>query len=353
MSKLNNIYNAWITLNRVCNLRCNWCYAKHTHYDKADDIPLNQAFHIINMLSELNIPHISLIGGEPTLYPELLQVIKYAKEHNITCGIITNGIKLADESFLVDLKEFGLQNVSLSLKGYSKENFNYLTGIDGYNIALNAIRNLAKNDVPFSVSMVIDRYNSKNFLSGIYDAVKQGATNFYLSFEFDFSVLNNNYSNFCFNDIFKMVEDFCDKYTELCKITNDNFVFHQTLPICIWEEDIIKEMQTKSQIHSSCQLLQKSGIVFDTKGNIIPCNALYQYTLGKYNEDFFDSCSLKKHLSSTDVCEFYKKISTLPSKMCVDCKNWSVCGGGCISNWINFDFETLIKKYHEYKSKLI
>ena len=147
-----------------------------------------------------------------------------------------------------------------------------------------------------------------------------------------------------------MIDDFCDNYEELCRITKGNFVLHQTFPICIWKDSIIRNMQKNNQIYSSCQLLQKSGIIFDTNGNLIPCNALYDFVIGEYGKDFENSDSLQEYLNSNDICDFYKKISTYPSEECIDCRNWDVCGGGCISNWLNYDFETLIAKFNEYNN---
>lgn len=165
---------AWMTLNRKCNLRCDWCYAKSTNYDNFADMTIDKAYHIIDMLCKLNIHHISLIGGEPTLYCDLINVIEYAKKHNVSCGIITNGIKLANQDFLSELKNAGLHNVNLSLKGYSRENFKDSTGFDRYQQSLDAIKNLKNSNIPFSVSMVINPNNSKYFLSGVSDAIKKG-----------------------------------------------------------------------------------------------------------------------------------------------------------------------------------
>lgn len=343
--------NVWLTVNRQCNLRCSWCYARHTNFSMQDDMPLEKAFSLIDMASDLHITHISLIGGEPTLYNNLIDIIKYAKKKNINCGLITNGIKLSDKEYLSNLKQAGLSSVGVSLKGYSAESFKQLTGSDKYALSIKAIENLSNNEIPFTVSMVIDHKNYSSFLKGISDAKQAGASLFYLSFEFDFSLRDFDFADdYDFSIIFKMIDTFINKYDELCKITDDKFILHQTFPLCIWDAHIIKKMCDNHQLYTSCQLLQKSGIIFDTKGNLIPCNALYDYVLGEHGSDFVDSKSLKHFLDSDYVHDFYKEVLRAPSDICAKCDKWDVCGGGCISNWLHYDFDTLISKYNEYKA---
>ena len=69
--------NCWLTLNHACNLNCKWCYAKDTGYLKSDDMSLDMAYDIIDICHDLSINHITLIGGEPTIYPHLFDVIDY------------------------------------------------------------------------------------------------------------------------------------------------------------------------------------------------------------------------------------------------------------------------------------
>lgn len=38
-----NLTGMWLTVNRFCNFRCPWCYAKSTKYNKNGDMPLELA----------------------------------------------------------------------------------------------------------------------------------------------------------------------------------------------------------------------------------------------------------------------------------------------------------------------
>ena len=39
----------WLNINRCCNLRCEWCYAKNTGFDPYSNISLDDAKKTINL----------------------------------------------------------------------------------------------------------------------------------------------------------------------------------------------------------------------------------------------------------------------------------------------------------------
>ncbi len=50
-----NYTKGWMTLNRSCNLRCNYCYAKNTGYKASDNLDLGLAKQIIDIFSDLKV----------------------------------------------------------------------------------------------------------------------------------------------------------------------------------------------------------------------------------------------------------------------------------------------------------
>ena len=345
------IHSCWLTLNRDCNLRCRWCYAKGTGYKKTSNMPEETAFRLLDMAGELGIRHVSLIGGEPTVYEPLGRVVVHATSLGIACGLITNGVRLSDPAYLEALRSDGLSAVGLSLKGYSPENFARITGVRKYHDALQGIRHLSDTEIPYSVSMVLDSENIGCFLPGVRDAVKAGAERFYFSFEFDFdfsSSSTENDTDFDFEKhVFRLIDGFCACYEELCALTEGKFILHQTFPLCVWDQNILMAMKSRYQIQTSCQLLQRSGLVFDTNGDILLCNAMYDYPVGHLDVDFSNGEELKQFLAQDQIGEIYDRLAAVPSKRCLDCPQWSFCGGGCVSNWSHYDLETLLARFQE------
>ena len=94
-----NIDYARISLTDKCNLRCVYCMPEDKVYENNlinDTLSFNDYKFIINGLSQVGIKKIKFTGGEPLLYPHLIELIKYAHyECNIDdISITTNGIGL-------------------------------------------------------------------------------------------------------------------------------------------------------------------------------------------------------------------------------------------------------------------
>jgi hypothetical protein len=62
------------------------------------------------------IPHIIFTGGEATLREDLPELIAHAEKNGQVCGLLTDGIKLADQKYLERLLQTGLDHVMLILQ---------------------------------------------------------------------------------------------------------------------------------------------------------------------------------------------------------------------------------------------
>ncbi len=60
-------------------------------------------------------PIISLFGGEPFLYPDILPLIARSSSRGLTCTVITNGGRL--EALARDLVELGIDSIAISIDG--------------------------------------------------------------------------------------------------------------------------------------------------------------------------------------------------------------------------------------------
>ena len=63
----------------------------------------------------LGIPHIILTGGEPTLRDDLPQLIAHTEANGQVVGLLSDGLKLADNQYLQELLQTGLDHLMLSL----------------------------------------------------------------------------------------------------------------------------------------------------------------------------------------------------------------------------------------------
>ncbi len=337
-----NFFAAWLTLNRACNLRCKWCYARETGFEKKDEMPLPLAKGIIDLCAEGGIPSIILIGGEPTVYPHVLDVIRYATKKGIRTTLVTNGLLLADKERLKSYVKAGLSKVSLSLKAHSAEAYRALTELDAFDTALCAIALLAEMGVKFSVSTVLTGENMPEFIEGLKKAKKKGASSFGLSFCYNVCMGEGANEHLKKNNPYRLAEAFEACYPALkAALGNAHFSLEQGLPQCVWREGFIEELQRDRHVHSICQLMSGTGLLFDTEGYLIPCNALYTMRYGKFGEDFSDFESLLAHRQTPDVVNLFRLLQGVPDETCLSCTKAATCGGGCVTNWTNYSFEEL------------
>ena len=76
----------------TCNLHCLYCYNENHDYVK----PISTVKSEIDFAaSQRNLESVSILGGEPTLYPQLSELISYIKNKGLICQVLTNGIMLA------------------------------------------------------------------------------------------------------------------------------------------------------------------------------------------------------------------------------------------------------------------
>ena len=71
---------------------------------------------ILDKAWQAGIPHIVFTGGEATLRDDLPHLIAYAEKNGQVCGLLTDGLKLADKEYLELLLQTGLDHVMLILQ---------------------------------------------------------------------------------------------------------------------------------------------------------------------------------------------------------------------------------------------
>lgn len=339
---MNYIEYAWLTLNRQCNLRCKWCYAKGKNFAADQEMNRDLYRQLVQFLKELGIKEIALTGGEPTCHSQLSDLVLYAKENNFALWLITNGVKFADSLYLNELINAGVTGINFSLKGWSEQSYIDNTGTDVFSDVVKALKNVCDSGVKYKVSFVISDENIAHLMEAVNLAINCGAKEFYFSIEHDFSNLDGKSVEYDINKISKIIDGFSECYEELDEVTNCNFVFHQSFPLCLWNNDIIQQLTEKKQIYTSCSLLQRSGLVFETDGSLLPCNVIHQLSLGKFGHDFCNRDSFYAFWNSDKITSIYNVFRKLPSLHCDKCDEALQCGGGCISNWYHFSYDELL-----------
>ncbi len=93
-----------------CNCRCVMC---DMHRKKPEAISLQDAERVLDFLARNNFIAIYITGGEPSLHPDLTDIVRYARSLGIVSTMTTNGT--ADPDLVNELKEAGLYLLTVSL----------------------------------------------------------------------------------------------------------------------------------------------------------------------------------------------------------------------------------------------
>ena len=132
---------------RKCNLSCGYC----NEFDKTSSpVPLEILKTRAKKLKELGAFSICLTGGEPTLHPDLPELIRYCR-HDLKflkTVMITNGFFL-NEKWITDLNEAGLQDMQISIDGV-KPNDTTVKVLDSLRKRLGYLKEFAKFNVVVS-----------------------------------------------------------------------------------------------------------------------------------------------------------------------------------------------------------
>ena len=344
----------WLTLNRVCNLRCPWCYARDTHYSQENTMDFETAKKIIDILVEANVRKVILIGGEPTLYPDIFKVLDYCYEKNLNTTIATNGVVFANKDILQQYKDHHVTKISMSIKAFNDHDYEQYTGLNSFSKVLEAVKNLVELDMNFALSTVISSYSIDNLLEGLIMLKNAGAPKINMSFCYNYDEDGSSieeYKNSICGNPYILAHKYQSIYFNLKKAMGDcKFILSQTLPCCVWDPNFLALMIKDKTIAKPCQLVCGTGLLFDTQANLIPCNAMYPIKLGTLGKDFNDFNSLKAHLATEDVTKQYNILRGVSDPKCLQCNLRNFCGGGCSNFWTNFNMQDLENFKKEYEA---
>jgi Predicted Fe-S oxidoreductases len=100
------------------------------------------------------IPHITFTGGEATLRDDLSELIAHAEGIGQVCGLLTDGLKLADKKYLDLLLQTGLDHILFILQPDNKESWT-------------ALETIMLEDIFVTVHLTLNRDNAKNAKQGL------------------------------------------------------------------------------------------------------------------------------------------------------------------------------------------
>ena len=160
-----------IELTNLCNYSCGFCVQglkpKDEYYRKKKILEKEVVFDLMEHCRKIGVKSVQFNGqDEPTLYPDLIKVLKYASNLGFDDIFFnTNGSKLNKE-YAADLIESGLTKLQISIDAFSKETYFKVRKKRNYEqivkniLSLVESREKKKKQLPLiRVSFVVNEFN--------------------------------------------------------------------------------------------------------------------------------------------------------------------------------------------------
>lgn len=124
---------------------------------------------ILSKAWKIGIPHVIFTGGEPTLRPDVINLIETAESFGMVTGLSTDGLRFADNDFLNQVLNSGLDHLLITFSPDVPESWA-------------AIKNLTPQDIHTTVHLTIDQTPEENYVDIFNQLQEIGVENISLSY---------------------------------------------------------------------------------------------------------------------------------------------------------------------------
>jgi len=171
----------------ICNWKCSFCHNYNLNDNNSIDFQKDILPKLIDRKEFIN--HIIISGGECTLYPKLIDIIKQLKGNGFVVGIHTNG---SNPTFLKEVIPL-IKFVGMDIKT-SKSKYNLITQTDvDYNYIIKSIELIVKSGINYDFrTTVYPKYVDLNDCLEIANLLCQFKANKYVLQQYDNRFINDN-----------------------------------------------------------------------------------------------------------------------------------------------------------------
>lgn len=151
-----------VWLGQTCNLRCRFCYfidriASKDHLEHPF-MSLEKAQTICRTLVDYyGNTAVDLQGGEPTIHPQILELVAYCCNINLAPTLITNALVLDNKERCKRFQDAGLADFLISVQGIGSVHDD-MVGVKGaHERQMKALSNLQALGIPFRFNCVMSK----------------------------------------------------------------------------------------------------------------------------------------------------------------------------------------------------
>jgi len=300
-----------LALTFRCQNNCVHCYAGGPH--ETTELTTEQWKGVIDRLHQIGVFILTFTGGEPTLREDLPELLLYGQNKGIVTGLITNGRKLKDKTYVGALEKTGLDFIQVTLESHKPKIHDLMTATKGsWKETVAGIKNIIPTQIYATTNTTLSRHNASDFLETLDFLKKLGVAAFGCN-----SLIYSGKANAISEEFVLPLETLNELLPKVHDKANQlglKFLWYTPTQYCRFDP-----VQLGLGV-KSCTAA-KINMCVGPNGDVYPCQSYFE-SLGNILKDDW-----KKIWNHPLAVRIRKREYVEPK--CKDCPQLQICGGGC------------------------
>jgi radical SAM protein with 4Fe4S-binding SPASM domain len=302
-------YRMDLAITYRCNNDCAHCYNERPR--ARQELTTAEWKTVLDRLWDIGIPHIVFTGGEPTLRPDLPELIAHAQKLGQITGINTNGRKLLNQGFVQQLVDAGLDHVQITLESHLADIHDAMVSSPGaWQETTAGIKNVLDTKLFVMTNTTLLKANSPYILETLQFLSQIGIPTIGLNaliYSGHGKDVGTGLAESTLPSLLEKARRFTDQH-------NQRLIWYTPTQYCHFDP-----LQMDLGVKGCTAALYNMCIEPD--GSAIPCQSYYQ-SLGNILKDPWD------RIWNHELAISLRERRNLP-QACLACSIVQECGGGC------------------------
>ena len=340
---IERIQNIWMAITYACNNKCSWCYAASddptNHHKKME---LGAFKDYLSLFSGLSLDGLIFIGGEPTVHPQLSEMVSYAKSQSLRTGMVTNGRRLRNPDYCKTLQDAGLDHLTISIESADEAQHDYAVGVKGaFRDTIKGIENVLKTPLYMLTETTLSKKNADNIEELVDFLANLGMT------KLGFNICTPCVSRIATSEDTLSPSEGIAALTRVYARAKERKISIESitpLPICLFDPELFAELNGAKSLHKTCYVFYGTNTVVDYNGDILPCVHFSGYPIMNLHKEgrvlTKEEFIAAYNDPSQKPAKFREELWKYPSQKCAGCDTWGKsCIGGCPMFWFKYNPE--------------
>ena len=286
-------HGMYIYLTNRCNQRCHHCYM-YAGDELEQELSTDELQNLLKKFSQSGGQVVTFTGGEATLRPDFIAIVRYAKKIGLQVCVLSNGLLWTDD-LLNSVKE-AIDEVQISVDGFDRESYRSVRGTDSFNQALSTVDRLVSAGIrtTVAISPLLDTLleHEIQYIDFVKELIsKYVGKDFFVKFNTELmegrNIIPTELENQQYREVSKRIKDACTPFAEEEGFAVDhisNTVFRNCgyggititangdVYFCSIVAKCAKQANIRTESFKSILEKSRKAMALSDISNLIPCN---------------------------------------------------------------------------------